>query len=84
MLKVLRVAIGALRNLCHGESNDVINSMFTDGLLRLVENTAMIKAIGDSEIEADFKFVHNVLLKNYRELSSFDRWANELNSESLT
>jgi hypothetical protein len=81
--KVTRVAIGALRNLCGGENNDIINAMFTAGLLRLVENNAAVKAIGDADIEEDFKFVHNVLLKNYRELSSFERWSNEVSSGAL-
>lgn len=81
--QVSRVAMGALRNLCTSENNDILNAMFTAGLLRLVENAAMVRALGDVEIEEDFKFVHNILLKNYRELSSFERWSNEVSSGAL-
>ena len=41
------------------------------------------KQAGDAELESDVKFLHDVLAKNYKELSTFDKWASEVHSGSL-
>ena len=41
------------------------------------------KLLGDSELESDVKFLHDVLSKNYKELSTFDKWASEVHSGAL-
>lgn len=84
--KVTRVAIAALRNLSNGENDKLLNEMLAAGLLKLVENmiqSNVIKQAADLEVESDFKAVHDVLTKNYRELSRFERWSAEVHSGNL-
>lgn len=41
------------------------------------------KQTGDTELESDVKFLHDVLVKNYKDLSTFDKWASEVHSGAL-
>jgi hypothetical protein len=43
----------------------------------------ILKFHSDIEVDTDFKALHEVLVKNYRELSTFDRWATEVKSTKL-
>lgn len=84
--KVTRVAICALKNLASNENADVINEMLTAGLLKLLDyihGANVLKQTADVELENDFKYLHDTLHKNYRELSTFERWTSEVNSGAL-
>jgi hypothetical protein len=43
----------------------------------------ILKFLSDIEVDSDFKALHEVLVKNYRELSTFERWATEVKSRKL-
>jgi hypothetical protein len=38
---------------------------------------------GDVELESDVKFLHDILVKNYKDLSTFDKWSSEVHSGAL-
>ena len=84
--KVTRVAVAALVNLAAKEDADMLTEMFTTPLQKLV--TSMIqsnsyKLANDPEFEVDVKNLDSVLVKNYRELSTFERWSAEISSGNL-
>ena len=84
--KVVRMAVAALANLAASESPEVLTEMLTVGLDRLLENliqAGVPKQANDPEFEHDVKFLHDVLLRNYRDLSTFDRWASEVQTGAL-
>jgi hypothetical protein len=37
----------------------------------------------DTELESDVTFLRDVLFKNYKELSTFDKWSSEVHSGAL-
>ena len=39
--------------------------------------------LADTELESDVTFLRDVLLKNYKELSTFDKWSSEVHSGAL-
>lgn len=43
----------------------------------------MHKQYGDAEVEQDVRALHEVLTRNYRDLSTFERWASEVQSGAL-
>jgi hypothetical protein len=84
--KITRMALACLRNLATTENENIVNEMLTAGLLRLVEtlsNAGFVKQAADPEIENDFKALFEILHRNHRELSTFERWTSEINSGAL-
>lgn len=84
--KVTRVILATLRNLSSSENDKVISEMLTAGLMRMIENITSsnaIKQMSDTDVEADFRVLSDTLHKNYRELTSFDRYASEVKSGAL-
>lgn len=84
--KVVRMALATLRHLSNSENGVILNEMLTAQLDKIL--TAMIssnahKQSGDLEVESDCKALSEILTKNYRELSTFDRWASEVQSGAL-
>jgi hypothetical protein len=48
-----------------------------------IQASNMLKQFNDQEVEADFKSLYDVLMRNFRELSTFERWATEVKSGNL-
>jgi V-type H+-transporting ATPase subunit H len=87
--KVIRVTLACLRNLCddarpeHYETTSaVINLLIAYGLPKSLANFKE-RQWADGDIAADVDAVHAVLMANYRDLSTFDRWLSELNIGQL-
>ena len=79
--KILRVSFGTFRNLIeHCEA--AIEIMVESGLLRMVELYSKTN-IKDEELKEDLDFVGQVLEKNLRILTSFDKYLKELNTTTL-
>ena len=60
--------------------------MLGQGLLKVLssaKNSNTLKLADDPDIANDYKHIHESLTKNYRDLSTFDRWVAELNSGIL-
>jgi hypothetical protein len=84
--KIVRMAIATLHNIAKSENDDVLTEMLTSGLQKLLENMLASNAFkqgNDPEVEADVKTLNDVLLKNFRELSTFDRWVSEVHTGAL-
>lgn len=84
--KVVRIIVFTLKNLASFGNENLLNEMFSSGILRLVDNLAgsgAIKQMNDAEADADFRALQDILNKNYRELSSFDRFRSEYESGAL-
>lgn len=84
--KVVRMSVGALRNLVAGENDDVLTEIYTSNLPRLLETMIQSNAhklTGDPEFEADVKALHDSLTSNYRELSTFDKWESQVRTGAL-
>lgn len=84
--KVVRMAVCTLRNLAQTENDDVLTEMLTAGLDKLLGNMVasnVHKQSGDPEVEEAVKGLHEILLKNYRDLSTFERWTSEVQSRAL-
>eukprot|EP01041_Mallomonas_annulata_P004206 gene4206-8366_t len=84
--KVVRMSLATLRNLASSEDDDVLTELLTGGLQKLLENMIQANAhkqTGDPEVESDARGLFEVLMKNYRELSTFERWISEVHSGSL-
>jgi V-type H+-transporting ATPase subunit H len=84
--KIARMIVAALKNLASSEDSTVLSEMFSNGLEKVLDNqmhSAMCKQSNDSEFDSDIRNLHNLLFKNYRDLSTFDKWASEVNSGDL-
>eukprot|EP00596_Hydrurales_sp_CCMP1899_P003973 CAMPEP_0119035284 /NCGR_PEP_ID=MMETSP1177-20130426/2213_1 /TAXON_ID=2985 /ORGANISM="Ochromonas sp, Strain CCMP1899" /LENGTH=451 /DNA_ID=CAMNT_0006993307 /DNA_START=122 /DNA_END=1477 /DNA_ORIENTATION=+ len=84
--KVVRMSIATLRNLACTENDDVLTEMLTAGVDRQLETMIQSnshKQTGDVELESDVKFLHDILVKNYKDLSTFDKWSSEVHSGAL-
>jgi V-type H+-transporting ATPase subunit H len=84
--KVTRVIVAAMKNLASTSNDDVLTEMFSANLEKILENLAqssICKNSTDSEFDADVKALSDVLLRNYRDLSTFDRWMSEVQSGGL-
>lgn len=84
--KVVRMAVATLLNLARNEDEAVLTEMLTGGLTRILETMIHANAhkqAGDPEVENDVRGLFEVLMKNYREFSSYDRWVVEIHSGSL-
>lgn len=81
--KVVRIGIAALRNLI-GKHDSIFNEeMIDSGVLKTL-GTFKEKKWGDDDIMDDIICVRDSLLKNFRELSSLERYEKELKSKQLT
>jgi V-type H+-transporting ATPase subunit H len=84
--KVVRMTLATLRHLSNSENDVILNEMLTAQLDKILANmisTNTHKQAGDLEVEADCQALSEILTKNYRELSTFDRWASEVQSGAL-
>lgn len=84
--KVTRMSLATLKNLAEKEQCEVLDEILSAGLLKNIENIVnsnSLKYAGDIEFEFDVKLLHEILLRNFRELSRFDRWSAEINLGSL-
>jgi len=80
--KVVRVSLAALRNLCYGRLDSLNEQMITCGLPKTIENL-LERQINDSELIEDAKFLSDALLKDARELSTWERYVSEVASGQL-
>ena len=81
--KITRMALACLHNLAKAEDSNILTEIFATNLPRLVDSmmdNEGYKVYKDAEFEADVKGLSIVLEKNFRELSTFERWATEVNS----
>jgi V-ATPase subunit H len=84
--KVLRMAAAGLRNLAGTENGQVLTEMLTVGVDKTIDSimsSNAFKQSADPEMESDLKVLHEILLRNYRELSTFECWASEVQSGAL-
>lgn len=84
--KVVRMAVAALRTLARRESPELLTEMLTCGLDKLLSNMVHANAhtqSGDADVEQDVVQLHQCLLRNYRELTAFDKWAAEVSTGQL-
>lgn len=84
--KVVRMSVSTLSNIGSGSNDDILAEMLTAGLDKLLCNMIAANAhsqAGDPEVENDVKTLNDTLIHNYRELSTFDRWASEVQSGAL-
>jgi len=78
--KVIRITLATLRNLLSvGKNNEL---MITFGLVKTVQLLSP-KKWGDEDIDEDLKTLEEVLSKNVDDLSSWDRYKNEVLSQKL-
>jgi len=79
-IKVIRISLATLRNLLGlGKNNE---SMITFGLLQAL-GLLKQKRWGDEELETDIKEIEQALEKNVDDLTSWDRYKVELESNKL-
>ena len=84
--KITRMALACLHNLAKAEDSNILTEIFATNLPRSVDSMMDndgYKVYKDAEFEADIKGLSIVLEKNFRELSTFERWATEVNSGTL-
>ena len=79
--KVLRVGLGALRNLCDF-SPFAIEMMVEEKLLDVID-TLSRKVLKDDDVKDLIKSVGDILQKNIKILSTYEKWLNELNRGEL-
>ena len=84
--KVVRMVASTLRNLSVLENEDVLTEMLTGPLQKHLEHMLSANAhkqAGDPELEADVRNLYDTLMKNFRDLSSYDRWVSEVHTGAL-
>ena len=88
--KILRMSIAIMKNLCFTNNDDVLNEIYTVGLYKTMEilnnnnnHNSGKNNNNDEDVENDMKIIVEILKKNYRELSSFERWITQINSGNL-
>jgi len=85
--KVTRVSVSTLRNLAEAQnSGNALVEMYSKGLDRLIGtmvSSNAYKQANDAEFEADVTSLATILQTNFRELSTFERWSNEVASGKL-
>ena len=79
--KVVRVSLASLRNLCES-STDVITAIIKCDLPKTLANMRE-RQWADPDVAEDVDAVYSILMNNYRELSTFERWAKEVESKKL-
>ena len=88
----MRVSLATLRNLCACDdaaepaeveaSAAVTTTLIGMGLPKTLGNMKE-RSWADPDVVADVEAVHQVLMDNFRELSTFDRWAAECSNKAL-
>jgi V-type H+-transporting ATPase subunit H len=84
--KVVRMALASLLNLTRGSNEGILTEMLTGGLTKMLENmihSNAHKQAGDPEVEADVRNLFEILMKNYRDFSTYDRWVSEVKTGNL-
>lgn len=84
--KVVRMAVATLLNLTAGQDEGVLTEMLTGGLTKVLENMIHANAhkqAGDVEVEHDVRNLFEVLMRNYRDFSTYDRWVSEVKTGNL-
>jgi hypothetical protein len=84
--KVTRMIISILRNLAWTEDHHVLSEMLTAGIMRIIDlfNAAnAIKQMSDPDCEGDYRVLQDIVAKNFRELTTFERYASEVESGAL-
>lgn len=84
--KVMRMCLSTLRDLSADENDLILNEMLSCGLLKTIEtivHTNAAKQADDVDVEQDVRFLYDIMLKNYRELTTFDRWCTEIRTENV-
>lgn len=84
--KVVRMVASTLRNLSTMENEDVLTEMLTGPLQKLLEHMMSANAhkqAGDPELEVDIRTLYDTLMRNFRDLSSYDRWVSEVHTGAL-
>lgn len=80
--KVLRVAFAAFRNLSDN-SPQAIEMMVDNGLIKNID--LLLKGnLKDQDVIDDIKYVGEILEKNIKILTSFEKYVKELNNQSLS
>ena len=96
--KVVRVSLAALRNLCGEPDEDpaggggsgggdgvaaaVTAVLIGCGLPKTLSNLKD-RAWADPDVAGDVEAVYDLVMANYRELSTFERWATEVTTKQL-
>jgi V-type H+-transporting ATPase subunit H len=78
--KVVRVAIAALRNLA--AKPDLTSDMIDAGLLKTL-GTLKDRKWGDEDVTEDIEYVRDKLVRNFKELSSIERYEKEVKQGNL-
>lgn len=84
--KIVRMTLATLRNLTASEDDNMLNEMYTAHLPKVLDTMShnhFLRNAADEEAEQDFKFLQDVLSRNFRELSSYERWTSQVYSGSL-
>mmetsp|Transcript_2948 Transcript_2948/g.4543 ORF Transcript_2948/g.4543 Transcript_2948/m.4543 type:complete len:471 (+) Transcript_2948:105-1517(+) len=84
--KIVRMALATLANLAVTEDDALLNEMFTAGLLKVLDSMKhnnFNRDAADEDVENDLKSLYHVLTRNYRELSSYERWVTQVYSGTL-
>ncbi|KAJ1436681.1 armadillo-type protein [Ochromonadaceae sp. CCMP2298] len=84
--KIVRMVLALLSILAAPEDDATLNEMLTANLVRVLDtmkHNNFLKGGEDEDVEADFKNLYEVLARNYRELSSYDRWASQVGTGAL-
>mmetsp|Transcript_108055 Transcript_108055/g.314315 ORF Transcript_108055/g.314315 Transcript_108055/m.314315 type:complete len:289 (+) Transcript_108055:87-953(+) len=80
--KVVRVSLATLRNLCEGEADVYNTAIIGCGLPKTLKNMRE-RQWADPDVAEDVEAVYSALMNNFRELSTFERWAAEVNGKNL-
>ena len=84
--KSLRMALSFLRTLAGTEQADILTEMLTlevNGTLDKLKSSGALAQANDEDMAKDVNELQEVLLRNYRDLSSFDIWEAEVYSGNL-
>ena len=84
--KTVRMTLATLRNLACTEDDNILNELYTATLPKILDTMNahnFLRTVNDEEAEQDFKSLQEVLSRNFRELSSFERWTSQVYSGAL-
>jgi hypothetical protein len=84
--KVTRMIIATLRNLAQTEDHRVLNEMLRCGIMRIIDlfnGANAIKQMSDPDVEGDYRVLQDIMARNFRELTSFERYASEIEAGNL-
>ncbi len=83
--KSLRMSIGALKNLALAQNDTALTELLSGNLLKLLDQMILNTTFhsNDPELENDSKVLFDILNRNFRDLSTFDRWVSQVHSGAL-